>query len=166
MEARYDLLIIGAGPGGYIAAQKAAKMGMSVLVVDKDEIGGTCVNRGCISTKALIHASTLYRDMMKCKEFGITADNIGFDLQKIFEYKDHSAAAMRADLEEQFDELDIEFVQGYATIMNHRKVYVKYPNGASKIYQAKNILIATGAKANRPDIPGTNSHIISAAKGA
>ena len=89
MEARYDLLIIGAGPGGYIAAQKAAKMGMSVLVVDKGELGGTCVNRGCISTKALIHASSLYRDMVNCNDFGITADNIGFDLQKIFEYKDN-----------------------------------------------------------------------------
>ena len=154
METRYDLLIIGAGPGGYIAAQKAAKMGMSVLVIDKGEIGGTCVNRGCISTKALIHASSLYREMVNCNDFGITADNIGFDLQKIFEYKDNSAAAMRADLEEQFDELDIQFLQGHATIMNHRKVYVKFPDGTSKVFQGKNILIATGAKANRPDIPG------------
>ena len=154
METRYDLLIIGAGPGGYIAAQKAAKMGMSVLVVDKGQIGGTCVNRGCISTKALIHASLLYREMVNCKDFGITADNIGFDLQKIFEYKDNSAAAMRADLEEQFDELDIDFLQGHATIMNHRKVCVKLPDGTSKVFQGKNILIATGAKANRPDIPG------------
>ena len=154
METRYDLLIIGAGPGGYIAAQKAAKMGMSVLVIDRDKIGGTCVNRGCISTKALIHASLLYREMVNCKDFGITAENIGFDLQKIFEYKDHSAAAMRADLEEQFDELDIDFLQGHATIMNNKKVCVKLPDGTGRVFQGKNILIATGAKANRPDIPG------------
>lgn len=154
MEARYDLLIIGAGPGGYIAAKKAAKMGMTVLVIDKSEIGGTCVNRGCISTKALIHASSLYREMVNCNEFGITAENIGFDLQKILEYKENSAASMRADLEEEFDELDIQFLQGHATIMNHRKVFVKFPDGSSKIFQGKNILIATGAKANRPDIPG------------
>lgn len=154
MEARYDLLIIGAGPGGYIAAQKAAKLGMSVLVIDKDEVGGTCVNRGCISTKALVHASSLYHEMVNCKEFGITADNVGFDLQKIYEYKDHSAKVMRDDLEEKFEELGIEFVQGHATIMNHRKVFVKFSDGSSKIYQGKNILIATGAKANRPEIPG------------
>ena len=154
MDARYDLLIIGAGPGGYIAAQKAAKMGMSVLVIDKGEIGGTCVNRGCISTKALIHASTLYRDMTCCEQFGITAESVGFDLQKIFEYKDNSAAAMRADLEEQFEELGIDFLQGHATIMKHRKVYVEFEDGSYTICQGKNILIATGAKANRPDIPG------------
>ena len=91
MDARYDLLIIGAGPGGYIAAQKAAKMGMSVLVIEKGEIGGTCVNRGCISTKAMIHAAILYREMIKCERFGLSAKEVGFDLQKIFEYKDRKS---------------------------------------------------------------------------
>ena len=60
---KYDLLIIGAGPGGYVAALEATKRGMKVLVVDKKEAGGTCVNRGCIPTKALLHASTIYKDV-------------------------------------------------------------------------------------------------------
>ena len=71
MGKRYDLVIIGAGPGGYIAAKKAAKAGMSVVIIDKGEVGGTCMNRGCIPTKALIHASTLYREMTECEKFGL-----------------------------------------------------------------------------------------------
>jgi dihydrolipoamide dehydrogenase len=154
MDQKFDLLIIGAGPGGYIAAEKAAKMGMDVVVIDKKELGGTCVNRGCIPTKALIHASTLYRDMKNCEQFGIQADNVAFDLQKIYNYKDDSSRMMRKELRKTFRELGITFIQGTATIQRNRKVRVKREDGAIEIFQAKNILIATGAKANIPDIPG------------
>lgn len=156
MEQRYDLVIIGAGPGGYIAAKKAARLGISVLIVDKNEIGGTCVNRGCISTKALVHASMLYREMLECEKFGLSAENVKFDLQKIFEYKDHSAAAMRYDLETEFKELGIEFVNGEATVMLSKRVLVRKKDGTEAIYKGKNILIATGAKANYLEIPGMN----------
>ena len=70
MEKQYDLVIIGAGPGGYVAAKKAAKLGMKVVIIDKGEIGGTCINRGCIPTKALVHAATLYHEMKECEKFG------------------------------------------------------------------------------------------------
>ncbi len=153
MERRYDLVIIGAGPGGYIAAKKAARLGMSVLIIDKSEIGGTCVNRGCISTKALVHASMLYREMLACDRFGLSADNIKFDLQKIYEYKDNSAAAMRLDLENEFKELGIQYVNGEATIHPNKKVSVRTQD-REEIFVGKNILIATGAKANYLDIPG------------
>lgn len=152
----YDLLIIGAGPGGYVAAKKAAKLGMSVLIIDKKEVGGTCINRGCISTKALLHAAMLYRDMQECEQFGLTAEHVGFDLQKIYEYKDHSAYVMRKDLEDQFEELGIRFVTGQAVIYGGKTVRVKDDDGKTEIYRGKNILIATGAKADRLDIPGMN----------
>ena len=92
MGKQYELIIIGAGPGGYVAAKKAAKLGMSVVIIDKGDVGGTCINRGCIPTKALIHTATLYRDMTECGKFGLYAKEVGFDLQKIYEYKDLSAA--------------------------------------------------------------------------
>ena len=156
MEQRYDLVIIGAGPGGYIAAKKAARLGMSVLIIDKNEIGGTCVNRGCISTKALVHAAMLYREMLDCEKFGLTADHVKFDLQKIFEYKDNSAAAMRYDLEMEFKELGIVFLNGEATIMQGKRVLVRMRDGSEAVYRGKNVLIATGAKANELEIPGMN----------
>lgn len=154
MVERYDLVIIGAGPGGYVAAKKAARLGMSVLIIDKKEVGGTCINRGCISTKALLHAAMLYREMQECEQFGLTAENVGFDLQKIYEYKDNSACAMRKDLEEQFEALGIRYVTGEAVIYGGKTVRVKKNDGGTDVYRGKNILIATGAKANTIDITG------------
>ena len=83
MGKQFDLIIIGAGPGGYVAAKKAAKLGMSVVIIDKGDVGGTCINRGCIPTKALVHAAMLYREMTECEKFGLSAEKVGFDLQKI-----------------------------------------------------------------------------------
>ena len=156
MEQKFDLIIIGAGPGGYIAAKKAASLGMSVLIIDRNEVGGTCVNRGCISTKALIHASMLYRDMMDCEKFGLSANDVKFDLQKIYEYKDNSAAAMRQDLETEFQALGIVYLNGNATLMLNKRVLVRMKDGTEAFYKGKNVLIATGAKANYLDIPGMN----------
>lgn len=155
MGKQYDLVIIGAGPGGYMAAKKAAKLGMSVVIIDKGEVGGTCINRGCIPTKALIHTAVLYRDMTECGKFGLSAEKVGFDLQKIYEYKDLSAARMRKDLEDEFAELGIRSVRGMATIQSDRKVRVVLLDGTTEYFLGKYILIATGAKARMVDIPGT-----------
>ncbi|MCF2683009.1 dihydrolipoyl dehydrogenase [Faecalicatena contorta] len=154
MEKQYDLVIIGAGPGGYVAAKKAAKLGMKVVIIDKGEIGGTCINRGCIPTKALVHAATLYHEMKECEKFGLTAEKVGFDLQKIFEYKDGSAAKMREGLEKEFADLGITAVRGSATIQSDRKVRVVTPSRETAYYTGRYILIATGAKARMVDIPG------------
>ncbi|MGO5053664.1 dihydrolipoyl dehydrogenase [Lachnospiraceae bacterium LCP25S3_G4] len=156
MKYDYDLLIIGAGPGGYVAAKKAAKLGMSVVIIDKGEIGGTCINRGCIPTKALIHAATLYRDMLDCEKFGLTAQNIGFDLQKVYEYKDASAIEMRNDLQQVFQQLGIVSIKGSAMILADKRVAVSLDDGQVEYYSGKNILIATGAKANMVDVPGAD----------
>ena len=154
MRKRYDLLIIGAGPGGYVAAKKAARLGMSVMIIDKGELGGTCVNRGCISTKALVHSSMLYSDMKECAKFGLSAENVSFDLQKIYDYRDQSAAAMRTDLEMEFDSLGIRFEKGTAVIHNGKNVHVAKEDGTTEICYGQNILIATGASARVANIPG------------
>lgn len=154
MAKQYDLIIIGAGPGGYVAAKKAAKLGMSVAIIDKGDAGGTCINRGCIPTKALIHASVLYREMKDCEKFGLSAKDVGFDLQKIYEYKDLSAAKMRKDLEAEFNELGIDFIRGTAAIQSDREVRVQLQDKTTEYFAGRYTLIATGAKAKRPDIPG------------
>lgn len=154
MDRQYDLVIVGAGPGGYVAAKKAAKMGMSVVIIDKGEVGGTCMNRGCIPTKALIHAATLYREMKECQKFGLKAEKVGFDLQKIYEYKDLSAAKMRQELEKEFADLGVESIRGKAVIQSDRSVRVAQADGETRYYKGKNILIATGAKARMIEIPG------------
>ena len=134
MGKQYDLIIIGAGPGGYVAAKKAAKLGMSVVIIDKGDVGGTCINRGCIPTKALVHAAMLYREMTECEKFGLSAEKVGFDLQKIYEYKDLSAARMREELEKEFKELGVVSVRGNATIQSDKKVRVVTPKKEEVYY--------------------------------
>lgn len=171
---KYDLLIIGAGPGGYVAALEAAKRGMKVLVVDKKEAGGTCVNRGCIPTKALLHASTIYKDMKECEKFGLYAKEIGFDMQKLYHYKEESVVEMRKAIEEEFQRLGVTFVQGTAQVQEDKRVVVKAASmcrsgsdcGLSDmgtdsvltadtvVYEADKILIASGAAPRRLGISG------------
>ena len=83
MAQNYDLIVIGAGPGGYTAALKAAGFGMKVVVVDEEKLGGVCVNRGCIPTKALLHASNIFATMQHCDVFGVSTDFISFDFTKM-----------------------------------------------------------------------------------
>lgn len=156
MNTKYDLIIVGAGPGGYIAAQKATKSGMHVLIIDRKEIGGTCVNRGCVSTKALIHVAKIYRQMQSCERFGLSGKDIGFDLQKIYEYKNASAQKVRNKIEESFSKSGITFVQGEALVQAHKTVRVTRPDGTTEYYQGQSIIIAAGAKARALDVPGAS----------
>lgn len=153
MAKTYDLVIIGAGPGGYTAARKAAGLGMKVAVVDKNKIGGVCVNRGCIPTKALLHASNIFSMMQHCDEFGVSTDFISFDFAKMQDYKKRSVRQYRRGIEKQFEEHGIDFIKGKAVIRREKTVEVHSQDGLEYL-RADNIIIATGAKAVIPEIPG------------
>ena len=88
MSGKYDVVVIGAGPGGYVAAIKAAKLGLKTAIIEERRAGGTCLNSGCIPAKAMIHAAEEYRSEKECERFGIHAENVTFDFEKIFEYKE------------------------------------------------------------------------------
>ena len=90
MSEKFDVVVIGAGPGGYVAAIKSAKLGMKTAVIEEREVGGTCLNRGCIPAKAMIHASTLYREIKEADRFGISASDVTYDFEKILEYKEQT----------------------------------------------------------------------------
>ena len=94
-EFNYDLLIIGAGPGGYEAAFYAAELGMKVAIAEKDRIGGTCLNRGCIPTKALMHSSDVYRDAAHGAEVGVEVDGLHANRARIGERKDEVLDTLR-----------------------------------------------------------------------
>ena len=95
-EFNYDLLIIGAGPGGYEAAFYAAELGMKVAIAEKDRVGGTCLNRGCIPTKALMHSSDVYRDAAHGAEVGVECDGLRANRARIGERKDEVLEALNA----------------------------------------------------------------------
>lgn len=96
---KYDLAIIGGGPGGYTAAEYAAKKGLSVVLFEADKMGGTCLNRGCIPTKALIHSAEKYKEMKNSDILGISAENIAYDFNKIHERKDFVVSSLRQGIE-------------------------------------------------------------------
>lgn len=153
MAANYDLVIIGAGPGGYTAALKATGFGMKVAVIDKDRIGGVCVNRGCIPTKALLHASNIFETMQQCDEFGVYTDFISFDYKKMQDYKKKSVRQYRGEIEKLFEKNGVDFIKGTATIRRNRTVEVVHEEGRDFL-QARHVIIATGASPILPDIPG------------
>ena len=80
---RYDLVVVGGGPGGYAAAIRASQLGLRTALVERDAVGGTCLNRGCIPTKTLLHSAHLYREMLTCQSFGLQAEGVRFDYRRI-----------------------------------------------------------------------------------
>ncbi len=153
MAAYYDLVVIGAGPGGYTAAIRGATFGMKVAVVDEDKLGGTCINRGCIPTKALLHASSMFSMMQHVDEFGIFTDSVSFDFAKMQEYKKRAVHRYRGEIQKLFDKNNITFIHGKAIIRREKTVEVVGEDGREYL-RAKKIILATGAKPLMPDIPG------------
>ena len=148
-EYKYDLLIIGAGPGGYEAAFYAQELGMSVAVVEKDKVGGTCLNRGCIPTKALMHSSDVYRDAKNGAEVGVEVEGLRANRRRIGERKDEVLDTLRNGIQGLLIKRKIDLVRGEAMILGEHIVMV---DGME--ITADKILVATGSKPFAPPIPG------------
>ena len=95
----FDLVVLGGGPAGYTAAIRAAKLGMSVALVEKSDVGGTCLNRGCIPTKSLLHSSSLYASRAEWAELGVNAAEVTFDENAAYARKDNIVASLRGGVE-------------------------------------------------------------------
>lgn len=149
----FDLFIIGAGPGGYVAAIKAAKNGLHVAVAEREDVGGTCLNRGCIPTKALLHASELFRSFLTCESFGLCVENPSYDLEKIYAYKEDASCQLRQGVENLLKANGITVYRGSATIHADHKISVESEEGTQWV-EATNILIASGSKPAMIPIPG------------
>ena len=152
--ADYQLIVIGAGPGGYEAALRAAKLGKKVAVVERREAGGTCLNRGCIPTKTLLHASAIYRDAKNGAHCGIHTEDIHADMAEIFAYKRAVSQKLSAGIESLFKTAKIDLLRGTALITGSGCVRVTDADGSANDYTCDDILIATGSVPSRPPIPG------------
>lgn len=153
MQNEYDLLVIGAGPGGYVAAIKAAQEGKRVAVFEKKDVGGTCLNRGCIPTKALMHASHLYREIAHGDALGIHAEGITYDIEKMYARKDEVVAQLRSGEEFLLQSNKIDILRSKATIVDRNRVAFEDKDGLHT-FKTENILIATGSVPSRPPIEG------------
>ena len=136
------LIIIGGGPGGYTAALIASQKNIKVTLFEKDSVGGTCLNRGCIPTKAMLASSHLFEKIKNSKKFGINADNISFDLPIIIERKNKVVETMRTSLEGLLQKRNVTIIKEHAKILSPGKV-----SAGGKEYTCDNIIIATGSQA-------------------
>jgi dihydrolipoamide dehydrogenase len=148
---KYDLIVIGGGPGGYTAAIRAAQLGMRVMLAESRELGGTCLNRGCIPTKALIYAADKYRETKSFGSIGLAAEKVSFDFAKIHERKNTVVSSSRSGIEMLLKSNGIDFINAKATVLGSGKV-----SAGNEIFETGKILIATGSRAARIPIPGAD----------
>lgn len=147
MTQQFDLGIIGGGPAGYTAAFQARSKGLSVVLFEKDKVGGVCLNRGCIPTKAILHSAELYEEMKSATELGITAENLSFDYSKVVERKDKIVEKLRKSLELSLKNSGVVVVNAEAKIPPHTMKNGENQVFANEeIYECKKIITATGSK--------------------
>ncbi|MEM1073176.1 MAG: dihydrolipoyl dehydrogenase [Pseudomonadota bacterium] len=147
----FDLIVIGAGPGGYVAAIRGAQLGMSVAVVEREHLGGICLNWGCIPTKAMLRSSEVFHLMHRAKEFGLKADNIDYDIDAVVKRSRKVAGQLSGGVGHLLKKNKVTVLMGEANIPAKGKVSVKTDKGTED-YAAKNIVLATGARART--LPG------------
>lgn len=154
-EFQYDLVIIGAGPGGYEAAYEAADFGMKVALVEKDLVGGTCLNRGCVPTKTMMHSSDAYRIATQSANIGVTAAGVKADLNRIIDRKCEVSETLRDGIMFLLKKKKVDFVAGTAKVTDGHTVEISGNDEVSEL-TAANIMIATGSEPATPPIPGAD----------
>jgi dihydrolipoamide dehydrogenase len=150
MADTYDLIVLGSGPGGYVAAIRAAQLGLKTAIVERELLGGICLNWGCIPTKALLRTSEVYHYMTHAKDYGLKADNVGVDLGKIVERSRKVAGQLNAGVKGLMKKNKVAVHEGVGTITGKGRLTVKQGDKTTEL-EAKHIIVATGARAR--DLP-------------
>ena len=150
-ENEYDVIVIGAGPGGYVAAIRAAQLGLKTIVVEREHMGGICLNWGCIPTKAMLRSSEVYHLMQRAKEFGLSAQGIDYDLDAVVARSRAIAKQLNGGVAHLLKKNKVTALMGAATLTAPGQVSVKTAKGEESL-SAKHIIIATGARAR--ELPG------------
>jgi dihydrolipoamide dehydrogenase len=147
----FDVIVIGAGPGGYVAAIRAAQLGLKVAVIEREHMGGICLNWGCIPTKAMLRSSEVFHLMHRAKEFGLKAEGVDYDLDAVVKRSRSVAKQLSSGVGHLLKKNKVTAIMGEATIPAKGKVSVKTDKGTEEL-QAKHIVLATGARAR--ELPG------------
>jgi dihydrolipoamide dehydrogenase len=143
----YDLIIVGSGPGGYVAAIRASQLKMKVAVVERAEIGGICLNWGCIPTKSLLKSAQVFNYLTHASDYGITiSGEVKPDFNAIISRSRNVANGMSKGVQFLFKKNNIEHIKGFGRLAGNNNIEVEDPDGNKKIYTAQNIILATGAR--------------------
>jgi len=147
----FDLIVIGSGPGGYVAAIRAAQLGLITAVIEREHLGGICLNWGCISTKAMLRSSEVFHLMERAKEFGLSAQKIDYDLDAVVKRSRDVAGQLSGGVQHLLKKNKVTVIMGEGSVPAKGKVSVKTDKGTEEL-TAKNIILATGARAR--ELPG------------
>ena len=150
MADTYDLIVLGSGPGGYVAAIRASQLGLKVAIVEREKLGGICLNWGCIPTKALLRTSEINHYLTHASAYGLSAEKVGFDLAKIVERSRKVAGQLNMGVKGLMKKNKVTVVEGEGKLTGKGKLKVAGKNGTSEL-QARHIIVATGARAR--DLP-------------
>jgi dihydrolipoamide dehydrogenase len=157
----YDIIVIGSGPGGYVTAIRASQLGFKTAIIEKENLGGICLNWGCIPTKALLKSAQVFEYLNHAKDYGISADNIKADFNAVIKRSRDVADGMSKGIQFLMKKNKIDVIMGVAKVKPGKKVEVKAADGKATVYEAKHIVIATGARSRQlPNLPQDGKKII------
>ena len=151
-EQEFDLIVVGGGPGGYVAAIRAAQLGMKTACVEREHLGGICLNWGCIPTKALLRSAEVYHTLQHLDEYGLSADNIGFDAAKVVQRSRNVSKQLTGGVAHLLKKNKVTVIDGEAKLAGGGTVAVSLTKGGEETISAPHIILATGARAR--ELPG------------
>ena len=159
----YDLIVIGGGPAGYVGAIRGAQLGKKVAVIEADRAGGTCLNWGCIPTKALLKNAEIYQTLTKkASTFGFSFDNLSYDWSKVVGRSRQVSDRLAGGIEFLFKKNKIDYIRGFGSVIDGNHVEVTAADGSKQIVEGSNILVTTGCKSRElPPLPFNGKSVIS-----
>lgn len=161
MSAKYDVIVIGSGPGGYVAAIRASQLGMKVAVVERAELGGICLNWGCIPTKALLKSAQVFEYIKHASDYGISVKDAKADFTSVVKRSRDVANGMSKGIQFLFKKNKIDQISGFGKLVPGKKVEVTSNDGKKETYSADHIILATGGRARElPNLKIDNEKII------
>ncbi len=148
----YDVIILGGGPGGYVAAERAGQEGKKVLLIEKESLGGVCLNHGCVPTKSFLHAAKLYKNARTSEPYGVDVHDVSFNFAKASQWKNTVVSTMVKGIDFLMKENNVEVFHGGGTLLPGNRV-----QAGDSVFKGQSIIIATGSSPSVPPIPGIES---------
>ena len=150
-SVQYDVIVVGGGPGGYVTAIRAGQIGMKTALIEREHLGGICLNWGCIPTKSLLRSAEIFEYMKQASSFGLSAEGIGFDLQQIVARSRRIAKQLNGGVAQLLKKNKIKVYDGQAQLLGGGKLRIENDDKAIEESSATHIILATGARAR--DLP-------------
>ena len=159
--SKFDIIVLGSGPGGYVTAIRASQLGLKTAIIEKESLGGVCLNWGCIPTKALLKSAQVFEYLKHADDYGLTVENYDKDFDAVVNRSRNVAGTMSKGVQFLMKKNKIEVIMGYGTLKAGKKVAVASEDGSETVYEANHVIIATGARARElPSLPQDGKKVI------